>query len=143
MVQKSQEQARRRRDLAKIHIARKQELGMSEDQYRDLLRDMFGVDSAADLDARQRWTLIKRMEALGVRFGRKANAVDRQGAKIKALWQALHDAGVVRDGSARALDGYVQRQTKVATLRWLSPAQATQVIEALKKWMQREGVEHG
>jgi phage-related protein len=116
---------------------------MSEDQYRDLLRDMFGVDSAADLDARQRWTLIKRMEALGVRFGRKANAVDRQGAKIKALWQALHDAGVVRDGSARALDGYVQRQTKVATLRWLSPAQATQVIEALKKWMQREGVEHG
>ena len=38
----------KRRDLAKIHIARK-ELGMEEEDYRAMLQDVAGVGSSADL----------------------------------------------------------------------------------------------
>lgn len=134
------EDARRKRDLAKIHIARDKELHMPKEHYRNMLSDMFGVDSAADLDSRQRWILIKRLEELGARLGRKAGPDDKQAKKIMALWASLHKAGVVRDGSRSALDKYIMRQVKVRSLEWLSTAKAIAVIESLKKWKEREGL---
>lgn len=44
---------------------------------------------------------------------------------------------VVRDASDKALRSFVQRQTGVKALEWLSTEQATAVIEALKAWHKR------
>jgi len=134
----------RNSDLAKIHMGKKQ-LGLVDETYRGLLSDMFGVDSAGDLSNAQRWSLIKHLEGLGAEFSRKHQKrapVDPQAKKIKALWSSLHRAGVVRDGSDRALDTYIMRQVKVRSLAWLNIAQASAVIESLKKWKEREGLGH-
>lgn len=56
--------AQRRADLAKIHLAVK-EIGMTDDEYRDLLFVMFGKRSSADLDYRGRWMLLDRLKKLG------------------------------------------------------------------------------
>lgn len=134
----------RNSDLAKIHLGKKQ-LGLGDEIYRGLLSDMFGVDSAAELSNPQRWALLKHLENLGAEFSRKHQKkvpCDPQADKIRALWSSLHRAGIVRDGSDRALGKYIMRQVKVRSLNWLTTAQASAVIESLKKWKQREGLDH-
>ena len=54
----------RRRDLAKIHIAKKQ-LGMDDATYREMLFNITGFQSAAHLDSKQRWAVIKHLKARG------------------------------------------------------------------------------
>jgi phage gp16-like protein len=56
---------------------------------------------------------------------------------VRGLWLELHQAGVVKDPSERALNRWVKRMTGVDALRWLTPAQMNSVIEALKKWNDR------
>lgn len=132
---------RKRRDLAKIHIAVK-ELGMEDEDYRALLQDVAGVGSASKLDLAQRSKLLHRLEKLGwkpkTRKPRQkitANTpVDR---KIRALWLDLANLGAVRDRSEKALASYVKRQTCVDRLDWLSSKQAEMVIEGLKRWVKR------
>lgn len=51
-------------DLAKIHIA-KQELGLSDEAYRDMLHLHFGVASAKDLQPRQVIVLLNKFRARG------------------------------------------------------------------------------
>jgi phage gp16-like protein len=51
---------RRRAELAKIHIA-KAEKGLSEDDYRLMLKNVAGVDSAADLDAKARRAVLDHL----------------------------------------------------------------------------------
>ena len=50
--------------LAKVHIARK-DLGLDEDTYRDMLRDVLGVSSAGDATDRQLGTLLGHLRGLG------------------------------------------------------------------------------
>jgi len=68
---------------------------------------------------------------------KRALADDAQSKKIRALWLELHAAGKVRDPSEPSLCAYVKRMTKVDALQWLSTAQASIVIESLKKWLAR------
>ena len=51
----------RHRELAAIHI-RKKERGLDDDAYRAMLRDVAGVDSARDLDARGRRAVLQRLQ---------------------------------------------------------------------------------
>lgn len=136
----------RRRELAMIHMA-KAELRMADDTYRDLLWTVGRVRSSADLDWVGRKKLLEHLRACGwkPRPAAKARptrpmADDAQSKKIRAMWLALHGAGVVRDSSERALASYVKRQTRVEALEWLHMDQAEKVIEALKKWAHREGL---
>jgi phage gp16-like protein len=85
--------AQRNADLAKIHIGWKR-LGMSEDEYRDLLQAMFGKRSAADLDAAGRKLLLERLRILGFaprgqRPGQahKPLAQDKASIERKIAWQ--------------------------------------------------------
>lgn len=139
----------RRRELAMIHVAKAQ-LAMADDTNRDLLWTMGRVRSSADLDWTGRKRLIEHLKACGWKPAtpRRARttrpmADDKQSKKIRAMWLALHSAGVVRDPSERALAAYVKRQTRVEALDWLSMAQAEKVIEAQKKWAAREGLLDG
>lgn len=136
----------RKEELAKIHIGKK-DLGLSDDIYRDILREAGKVESSKDLDWRGRQAVLDRFKELGwkPKAARKAVgagssrplADDPQSKKIRALWIELHETGKVKNPAESALAAYVKRMTGVATLQWLSTAQASTVIEALKKWTQR------
>lgn len=51
----------RKKDLARIHCAKK-DLGLDDDTYRAMLRDLTGKETAAVLDARQRWAVLQALD---------------------------------------------------------------------------------
>ena len=138
-------------DLQKIHIARKQ-LSMSEDTYRNLLREISKgrTDSSADLTHVERAQLLKHMERCGFKArkpkqNRRAPAKpdlpigdDRDQVKmIRGLWIELHEFGAVRDSSELAMCAYVKRITRKDHPKFLDIDQASDIIEQLKKWRDR------
>lgn len=125
----------RRRDLAAIHVAKKQ-LGMEDDTYRAMLWSIGRVRSAGDLDFAGRRAVLDHLKACGFRNTRP-QARDPQSRKVRALWLDLKGLGALRDASEGALASYVERVTGVKALQWLSGAQASHVIEQLKAWKKR------
>jgi phage gp16-like protein len=144
---------RRRADLARIHIA-KARLGLDDATYRQVLKGLAGVDSAADLDAHGRARVLAAFREWGGlpsrARGRTAApdppsvppevAATRPGhvGKLRALWRRMHRAGIVRDGSPEALDHFVAHRTGVAGVGRLNGAQAARMIAVLKSWQKRE-----
>jgi phage gp16-like protein len=61
--------------------------------------------------------------------------------KVVAIWINMALAGKVRKGSDAALQSYVKRMTGVDNLAWCDNKQLWRLIEALKSWANREGVE--
>ncbi len=143
-------------DLAKIHIAKK-ELGLSDDVYRDILRSRFGKtkDSAAKLTPGQAFSLLAHFRKLGwkpkttARLPGMEIPSDGQSKKIQALWITLAQAGKVRDGSDKALMAFCKRLTATGGrqgrdhLRFCDRQDKWKIIEALKDWAKREGVDVG
>ena len=135
-----------RADLAKIHIAKK-ELGMTDEEYCDILRERFGKESAKDLTGGQTFRLLSYFRQKGWkpkwRHGILPGATipaDGQSRKILALWITLAKAGVIRNQSTHALLSFVKRMTSVDNLEWCTAAQKSAVIEALRAMAERGGV---
>lgn len=134
--------------LAKIHIAKK-ELGLTDEIYRDILHLHFKVDSAAKLSERQATILLNTFRAKGWQAKRRPSKPtkaspkydDGQRRKVVAIWITLHQEGVVKNGSDKALQAYVKRLTNVDNLLWCDGGQLWTLIEGLKKWAKREKVE--
>ncbi|ARO88137.1 regulatory protein GemA [Nitrosospira lacus] len=133
----------RKRELAQIHIA-KQQLGLDDETYRSMLWTVARVKSASDLDWAGRKNVLDHFKSHGWtnRPSRKAKqsrplADDPQSKMIRALWLSLHEKGIVRDPSERALAAYVKRVTRREALQWLNVKEAAHVIETLKKWLDR------
>jgi phage gp16-like protein len=140
MADVSNDREYRRRALAKIHIAKK-ELGLSEEDYRDLVRSAVpGKESAADLTDTELRQLLDRLAELGWR-PRLPRVTERPLPpmvwKARELWLQLHRLGKVRNPSWASLGRFAKRMTGVGDLRRLSVRQATVVIEALKQWLDR------
>jgi phage gp16-like protein len=57
---------RRTKDLARIHLAKK-ELGLDEETYRSLIKGLTGKESAADLGPGQRWKLMQQLARMGAK----------------------------------------------------------------------------
>lgn len=132
--------AHRRGLLAKIHIGKKA-LAMDDASYRAMLEHLTGHDSAGRCSVPQLERVLSHMESKGFNpqpatKGRKL-ADDRQSKMIRGIWLELHKMGAVRNPSERALAAYIKRQTGVERLEWLTVVQASDVIEALKKWRDR------
>lgn len=125
----------RRRDLAAIHVAKKQ-LGMDDETYRAMLWSVGRVRSSGDLDFAGRRQVLAHLQACGFKHSRP-QARDPQSRKVRALWLELKALGALRDASEAALAAYVARATGVKALQWLSGEQASQVIEQLKAWRKR------
>ncbi len=75
--------------LAKVHIAR-QRLGLTEDDYRNLLWDRFGVESSTNLDMQGLHDLLLHFQKLGFapvkrRDAENPGGTDAQMRKIEAL----------------------------------------------------------
>ena len=138
------QEASRKRELGLIHMAKahfRTTAGMTDDDYRAVVRQVTGASSSADLDAAGREKLLKHFKAKGfvVKPTGKAMqtrtlAQDAQSRKVRAMWLMLHALGKVKDPSEAALAAYVQRMAKVDALQW---AQHLAVIEGLKAWAMR------
>lgn len=125
-----------------VHVG-KRELALKDETYRAMLLAVTGCESSRECNIGQLLRLVEHMRAKGfaVRAPRKAKAAqladEPQARKIRALWLELHRLGEVRDPSEGAMARYVKRQTRVERLEWLNTYQASDVIEALKKWLLR------
>jgi len=131
---------RRNKDLAMINIARK-ELGLDDDVYRGILKQVCNVDSLKHLDQPGRRKLIAYFRGKG--WGKKdytkgrphnmqAPGRKRQLSKIQAL---LAEA----DRPWAYLDGMVKRMCKVDKLEFCTPAHLSKIISALMKDAKRHG----
>lgn len=124
--------------LKAIHTLKGQ-AGLDDGLYRDLLSG-YGVASSKHLTLVQANALIEQLRAAAPRslHPRAVAMTGRYGAKIRALWIAGWNLGVVRDRTDEAACAFVERQTGVARTAWLvEPAQGRAAIEALKGWLAR------
>lgn len=125
-----------------INIAKGQ-LRLDEDDYRALLVTVTGKDSLRAMSERERIAVIERLKKRGFRIssGGKVLPVSHQPyiRKIHALWKSCHRAGAIENGSREALRAFCKRfvahgdDSVAVDPDMLSYAQATPIIEALKK----------
>ena len=138
----------RRAAVTKLQIARR-ELGLEEDDYRALLQRVTGRRSATELDDRQIGRVLDVLKGQG--WPDKRNMGQRRAGdrprpaaspvarKARALWISLHQLGVVRDPSERALEAFARRQLGVERLNWARASDGHRLIEALKAMAERAG----
>lgn len=145
--------APRQSHLAAIHCAQKA-LGLSAEDASALKLAVTGQASSATMSAGQRKAYLAHLSALQVRVGlidpRPAKRPfvqrgaqddqDERWGKARALWHALAVAGEVHTDTDAALQAYIKRQTKLEAWRFLNTFQMNSVIEALKQWCQRNGM---
>lgn len=136
---------RRRAMTAKIHIAKKQ-LGLDEDDYRQILLDESGRTSSGDCTEAELERVLKRFEALGFKPLPKAGATGASrpaqhpvARKARALWISLYHLGAVESPSEKALESFAKRQLKCERLVWANQSQGYKLIEALKAMALRHG----
>lgn len=106
---------RRRMELAKIHVAKKQ-LCLDDETYRMLLREQFGVESAGELDDRQRRDCILYMQRCGFTgtrgvATRRHGAADRRSDVPRILTQ--DDDGLGRDVYMRKIEAMLAEKGRV------------------------------
>ncbi|PAK13966.1 MULTISPECIES: gp16 family protein [Burkholderia cepacia complex] len=132
--------AARQRLIRLIHVA-KRDLVMADDSYRSVLRQIGKKESAADLTIPELERVLEHLKRCGfkVRSNKqsRSRADDDQSKMIRGLWIDLAGRGVVQNSSEEALAAFVKRMTGIDALEWLSSAQASRVIEHLKKWRNR------
>jgi len=131
-----------RKTLAKIHIAKK-ELNLSDEEYRQILYDCFGVDSSKYLTDEQANMLIaifvdmgfkpkkkeqkqqpKKYDELGER---KGFATPAQLRKIEAMWKL-----VSREKTKQSLDKFLFRKFRVMKLENLPFDKVPAVLKTLE-----------
>lgn len=128
----------RRRLLAKVHVAKKQ-LALDDDTYRDVLERVTGQRSAGELDVGQLIAVLEAFRARGWESRSRSTPSSKPHVrKMWALWGDLAREKIVTAKDTRAaLRAYVLRLTGVSDPEWLSPDQASTVIESLKQWRRR------
>lgn len=124
--------------LAQIHIARK-ELALDDDDYRALLERITGRRSASGMSDPDLLRVIGELKRLGFRPKGGRRKSDKSYVRlIFALWGQLKKDGIWRDPHPQSLRRWVEKMTGVGDPEWLGYAQATPVIEALKKMRERQ-----
>ncbi|WP_396331033.1 gp16 family protein [Burkholderia anthina] len=117
--------------LSKIHIA-KQQLAMTDDEYRTVLRSVAGVSSAKDLTPEGAHKLLKHFERCGFQpkrpNGRRPNVGGSREQRLKKIEALLASAG--RPWSY--LDGMVRRICKVDAIEFCDGEMLGKLIAALQ-----------
>ncbi|MFN3987621.1 MAG: phage protein GemA/Gp16 family protein [Rhodocyclaceae bacterium] len=121
-------------------------LKLDEDTYRDLLAAKSrGKRSAKDLSVAELEAVLKHMRASGFTPTKPAGAMPRErrrldtspeASKARALWLWLHQLGIVKDPSERALAAFARRISQVDALQWSQ--RPDKVIEGLKAFAARQ-----
>ena len=136
----------RRAMIAKVHVAKK-EMGLVDDDYRQMLLDVTGRASSAHCTDAELAKLIDHLKSKG--FQPKPAAPRRKAApapadhpsarKARALWISLHQLGAIANPSEKALEAFAKRQLGVQRLQWGDQGQSYKLIEALKAIGTRNG----
>lgn len=124
-----------------IH-AIKTRTGLDDGSYRAML-GAYGVDTSKNLRSDDADRLLGRMRQIPGALARvqRSQATGRYASKLQAMWLALYNLGAVVDRRDTAMHAFLERQTGVEHTRFLQQAtDANRAIEALKKWMIREGL---
>jgi hypothetical protein len=127
--------------LAKVHIAKK-ELGLDDETYRDLICRVTGRLSAGECNVHELSKVVSEMHRIGwVPKTKKPKSKSPRVRKVWALWGAMCRGGLVRvdgrDARRAALRAFCERMTGVTDPEWLTPTQASVIIEGLKAWQKR------
>ena len=128
-----------------IHVA-KTKLALDDDVYRDILESTTGKTSSKLLTPAQLEAVLDRLKQLGFtvesnKTGVKNLASDAQSKLIRHLWLQLYHAGQVKNGSEKALAKFIENRVKVSALQFLSTESADMVINHLRQWCKRCGIE--
>lgn len=131
--------------LASIHVLAAK-ARMDDATYRDFLEGLTGHRSAKQLSAAQAGQVIDKLKEItgqgpALPKGAVSGLDTPLGAKLRALWIAGYNLGLVRDRSDRAMLVFVERQTGVSHTRFFTePRQGSAAVEGLKGWLARNGV---
>lgn len=125
--------------ISTIHVL-KAKAKFDDDTYRDFLAQRTGKRSAKELTTSEAGRVIEDLRAIAG-HGPKGAVTGLAGAigkKLRALWIAAYDLGLVRDRTDRAMLSYLERQTGVSHVRFLKESRdGTAAIEGLKAWLER------
>ncbi|MDE5602623.1 MAG: regulatory protein GemA [Helicobacter sp.] len=128
----------RKRLIAGIHI-KKQELGMAEIQYRDLLWERYKVESSKELNLKELRELAEFLGFFPKKAIQKANEVGgATDAQIQTIIKTYNS--VAEDKSELGLRKFIKRIVGRMPLYLdsLSLQEAQKVIVGLKKWQENK-----
>jgi len=120
------------RKKAVIHIAKAQ-VGMSDDEYRDLLGSV-GVESSTELTGKTFKSVMARFESLGFRTTTKPRKVRKIGnlpRDKKRLMAKLEAIILDMDLSWGYVDAIAGSRFKVAAVQWLKPADLYKLVQMM------------
>ncbi|WP_039017324.1 regulatory protein GemA [Halocynthiibacter namhaensis] len=140
------------RSLQKLVHVGCRELGLDADTRRDLQLVTTGKSSMSDMSEAELNKLVGELKVRGFRptdRSAKRPASDRPDIRFcHVMWRLLHEAGVAKVAGAKGLNAFVRSRFEktwghvpldIDHLR--EPAQIRAVVEALKDWCARAGVE--
>ncbi|TCJ95938.1 phage gp16-like protein [Volucribacter psittacicida] len=145
--------------IAKIHIA-KHQLNIDEITYRQMLMEAVKKNSCKVMTVPELTRVLHHLEQRGfkARRGRagkfyspsssNAKVNSNIALKIRAIWIEMYKQGIIREGSEQALNAFVRNiinplrakagsNLLVFSVASLKDAEATLVLERLKKWQGR------
>ncbi|WP_295099700.1 regulatory protein GemA [uncultured Fibrobacter sp.] len=114
-------------------------LGMTDEAYRDMLRDRYQVESSKQLSTQQRGSLIKslreqvhgKVQKFNEFSGRaKHKASPAQLRAIEAMWAQVSRAETSED-RRKALNAFCKRLTGVEVVTWICKEDAKVLIKAI------------
>ena len=123
-----------RKQLSLIHVA-KAKLALTDDDYREILRQEASVESSRDLDSDGFNAVMARFEVLGFKSSARSSSLgdrvgmasDAQIAYIRDLWRDYTDGA----GTDRSLGKWLMRTIKVSDIRFVTYGAAGKAITAL------------
>ncbi|WP_068317469.1 regulatory protein GemA [Polycladidibacter hongkongensis] len=120
----------------KALFGRARQLGLAEDDLRDVARQITGSDSLRGHNRETYEVILQRMGPAP----RRTSLSSPYLTKARALWIAGYNLGLVRDKRDAALYTFIKRQTGLDHGTWLSHERdGKRVVEALKGWLARDG----
>lgn len=125
--------ADRKQLITAIHTAKSRQ-GITDDVYRDKLRERFGAASSTDLSDAQLRALLTDLNG-GRQYRPKSSKPYVR--KVFALWGEMCRQGIPETPTRAGLLAFVQRQAGVSDPEFLTPVTARTVIESLKAWQER------
>jgi hypothetical protein len=125
--------------LAKVHIAKKQVLHDDDALYRGILRDEFGVGSAAELNNRELEQLVERIGGQGSGVGDQGSGTRSQ---VEALKERIGQELLHSLFTERRLRGLVRKICGVDDLRFCRDAgQLKRLLAAITRIARDEASE--
>jgi len=128
------------------------ELGLDADARHDLQLAATGKESLSDMTEAELELVIDRLKQSGFnpasRGGKRKRAPRADIRFCHVMWRLLHEAGAVRQPGAAGLNAFVRKRFEKtwgyvpvdidAMTEW---SEIRDVVEALKDWCGREGIE--